>query len=112
MPSLYLGLILFICGVALAYFVVLPMTFKFLQSFLTAVAAQQIMVGPLHSRLSSSPARFWRGVRNAGGSDGVVRRLAWSLQVSGVEAPVCARWRRDHGAYPATPGDALTIRCS
>src|SRR5262245_7727469 len=45
-PALYLGLVLFMCGVALAYFVVLPMTFRFMQSFLTTSLRQQIVVGP------------------------------------------------------------------
>ena len=45
-PALYLGLILFAIGVTLAYFYVLPMTFKFMTGFQTTALRQQITVGP------------------------------------------------------------------
>jgi sec-independent protein translocase protein TatC len=48
-PALYFGLLLFIAGVALAYYVVLPMTFKFFTGFQTASLRQQITVGPYFS---------------------------------------------------------------
>ena len=48
-PALYLGLILFAGGVALAYFIVLPMTLKFMMSFQTATLEQNIVIGPYMS---------------------------------------------------------------
>jgi len=45
-PALYLGLVLFLAGVALAYFVVLPMTFQFADRFQTESLRQQIVIGP------------------------------------------------------------------
>lgn len=45
-PALYLGLILFCMGVALAYYVALPMTLKFMMSFQTQTLEQNIVIGP------------------------------------------------------------------
>lgn len=45
-PALYLGLVLFIAGVALSYFLVLPMTLKFGMSFQENVLQPQIVIGP------------------------------------------------------------------
>jgi sec-independent protein translocase protein TatC len=45
-PALYLGLILFLCGVALGYYVILPLTLKFFMSFQTASLEQSIVIGP------------------------------------------------------------------
>jgi sec-independent protein translocase protein TatC len=48
-PALYFGLLLFIAGVTLAYYLVLPMTFKFFASFQTGSLRPQITVGPYFS---------------------------------------------------------------
>lgn len=44
-PSLYLGLVLFAGGVAMAYFIVLPVTLKFTMSFQTESLEQAIVIG-------------------------------------------------------------------
>lgn len=45
-PALYLGLLLFAGGVALGYYIVLPMTLRFFMSFQTASLEQNIVIGP------------------------------------------------------------------
>lgn len=45
-PSLYLGLVLFAGGVAMGYFVALPVALRFLMSFQTQALAPVIMVDP------------------------------------------------------------------
>ena len=45
-PALYLGLVLFMCGVALGYYLVLPMTLRFFMGFQTASLEQNIVIGP------------------------------------------------------------------
>lgn len=44
-PSLYLGLVLFAAGVAMAYYVVLPITLRFTMSFQTESLEQSIVIG-------------------------------------------------------------------
>jgi sec-independent protein translocase protein TatC len=48
-PSLYLGLVLFIAGASLAYFLALPMTFKFFSTFQTDAMKITPTVGPYFS---------------------------------------------------------------
>jgi sec-independent protein translocase protein TatC len=45
-PALYFGLVLFLLGVALAYFLALPLTLKFMMSFQTGSLEETIMIGP------------------------------------------------------------------
>lgn len=45
-PALYMGLLLFIAGVALAYFLVMPMTLKFFYTFQQGTLEAQIVAGP------------------------------------------------------------------
>jgi sec-independent protein translocase protein TatC len=45
-PALYLGLVLFLGGIAMAYFIALPITLKFMMSFQTQALEESIMVGP------------------------------------------------------------------
>jgi len=45
-PALYMGLVLFMCGVALAYYVVLPMTLRFFATWQTETLEQNIVIGP------------------------------------------------------------------
>jgi sec-independent protein translocase protein TatC len=45
-PALYLGLVLFLLGVALAYFLALPFTLNFMMSFQADSLEENIMVGP------------------------------------------------------------------
>jgi len=45
-PSLWLGVVLFLSGVALAYFAALPLTLRFLMGFLSRSLEQQIVAGP------------------------------------------------------------------
>lgn len=45
-PALYMGLVLFLCGVALGYYLVLPMTLRFFMGFQTASLEQSIVIGP------------------------------------------------------------------
>src|SRR5687767_6326026 len=44
-PALYMGLVLFAGGVALAYYLVLPMTLKFMMGFQSASLQQNLVVG-------------------------------------------------------------------
>jgi sec-independent protein translocase protein TatC len=44
-PSLYFGLVLFVMGMAMAYFIVLPITLQFTMGFQTASLEQSIVVG-------------------------------------------------------------------
>ena len=48
-PALYLGLVLFIAGASLAYFLALPMTFKFFSTFQTDAMKITPTVGPYFS---------------------------------------------------------------
>jgi hypothetical protein len=107
-PALYLGLILFMCGVALAYFIVLPMTFKFMQSFLTTSLRQQIVVGPYISVVTKVLLAF-----------GAVFEMPVVVMVLSALGLVSSRFlaskRRFALAGSAimacilTPGDAVTI---
>lgn len=45
-PALYFGLVLFVAGVLLAYFVALPMMFRFAAQFQTETLYQTIVIGP------------------------------------------------------------------
>ena len=45
-PSLYMGLVLFLVGVAAAYFIVLPITLQFTMGFQTEALEQNITIGP------------------------------------------------------------------
>lgn len=45
-PALYLGLVLFACGVALGYYLILPMTLRFFMGFQTESLEQNIVIGP------------------------------------------------------------------
>lgn len=45
-PSLYLGLVLFVLGMALAYFAALPVTLQFVMGFQTETLEQNITIGP------------------------------------------------------------------
>jgi sec-independent protein translocase protein TatC len=45
-PALYMGLVLFMAGVAMAYQVVLPVTLRFTMGFQTGFLEQAIVVGP------------------------------------------------------------------
>jgi sec-independent protein translocase protein TatC len=44
-PSLYFGLVLFMVGVAMAYFIALPVTLRFTMGFQTASLEQSIVIG-------------------------------------------------------------------
>jgi sec-independent protein translocase protein TatC len=44
-PSLYLGLVLFAAGVAMAYYIVLPITLEFTMGFQTEALEQSIVIG-------------------------------------------------------------------
>jgi sec-independent protein translocase protein TatC len=48
-PSLYLGLLLFIGGMALSYFVAMPLMFRFFAQFQEASLEQNITIGPYMS---------------------------------------------------------------
>lgn len=45
-PALYMGLVLFLMGVALGYFAALPVTLKFMMGFQAEVLEQNIVAGP------------------------------------------------------------------
>lgn len=45
-PALYMGVVLFLMGVALAYFVALPITLRFMMGFQAESLEQNIVIGP------------------------------------------------------------------
>ena len=107
-PALYLGLLLFIAGVALAYFYVLPATFKFFMGFQEESLRQQITVDAYMSMVVKILLAF-----------GVIFELPVVILVLSslgiVSAKFLASKRRFAVAGSAvaaallTPGDVITV---
>ena len=107
-PALYLGLFLFAGGVALAYYIVLPMTLKFGQSFLTESLRPELIATPYLSLVVKILVAF-----------GAVFELPVVILVLAslglVSAKFLAAKRRFAIAASAvlaallTPGDAITV---
>jgi sec-independent protein translocase protein TatC len=107
-PSLYLGLFLFIVGVAMAYFLVLPVTLEFFQRFEGGVLQDQLEVGKTLALLVKFMIAF-----------GLLFELpvvVMLLSVVGLVTPEFLRHYRRHAivvltivAAVVTPGDVVSI---
>jgi len=107
-PALYLGLILFVGGVALAYFAALPVTLEFFKAFLTTSLEAQLEINATLGFIVKMLIAF-----------GVVFELPiviLALSLMGLVTPAFLRSKRRHAvvlitilASFITPGDAITL---
>lgn len=107
-PALYLGLVLFCVGVAVAYFVALPMAMKFFQGFQTEFLREQLEVGKTLNFITKLLVGF-----------GVVFELPVVLMILsalGLVTPEFLKSKRRHAivaitivAALVTPGDVATL---
>lgn len=107
-PALYLGLVLFAGGVAMAYFVALPLTLSFTMGFQTAALEQSIVVSEYMSVVTRLLIAF-----------GLVFELPVVILVLaslGIVTPDLLTSKRRHaiaaitvGSAILTPGDVITI---
>ena len=108
MPSLYLGVVLFAAGVAMAYYLVLPATLKFTMSFQVESLEQNIVIGEYMSMVVRLLLAF-----------GIVFEMPvviLALSVLGVVTPELLASKRRYAiaiitivASVVTPGDVVTI---
>jgi sec-independent protein translocase protein TatC len=107
-PALYLGLILFLCGVSLAYFVALPLTLDFFQNFQVDYLEEQLEVGKTLAFITKLLLGF-----------GFIFELpvvVMILSVMGLVTPEFLKSKRRHAivgitvmASFLTPGDVITL---
>lgn len=107
-PALYLGLVLFAGGVALAYYIVLPMTLQFFSQFQTETLEQSIVIGPYIGLVVKILLAF-----------GILFELPVVVLVLSALGLVTSKFLREKRRYAiagiafvaafATPGDAVTI---
>jgi sec-independent protein translocase protein TatC len=107
-PSLYFGLLLFCAGVAMAYFIVLPVTLQFTMGFQTDSLEQNIVISEYLSVVTRLMLAF-----------GVVFELPvviLVLSVLGLVTPEFLAAKRRHAiagitilSALITPGDVLTV---
>ncbi|HEY0808866.1 MAG TPA: twin-arginine translocase subunit TatC, partial [Longimicrobiales bacterium] len=107
-PALYLGLVLFCAGVALAYFLVLPMTLKFFMGFQTETLEQNIVIGPYMGFVVKILLAF-----------GIVFELPVVVMVLAALGLVTSKFLSEKRRYAiagmavvaafVTPGDAVTL---
>lgn len=107
-PAMYLGLVLFMAGVALAYFAALPVTLEFFQVFLSSALEAQLEINATLSFIVRMLLAF-----------GVVFELPiviMILSAMGLVTPAFLRSKRRHAvvgitvmASFITPGDAITL---
>ncbi len=107
-PALYLGLVLFCAGVALAYFLVVPMTLKFMMGFQTATLEQNIVIGPYMSFVVKILLAF-----------GILFELPVVVMVLAALGLVTSKFMAEKRRYAiagmaviaafVTPGDAVTL---
>jgi sec-independent protein translocase protein TatC len=107
-PALYLGLLLFIAGVALAYFAALPVTLQFFQRFLTQSLEGQLEI--------NATLGFIVKLLLAFGAVFELPVVILALSVMGLVTPAFLRSKRRHAivlitvlASFITPGDAITL---
>lgn len=107
-PALYLGLVLFIAGVALAYFAALPVTLQFFKAFLS-----ESLEGTLEINATLG---FIVKMLIAFGAVFELPIVILALSVMGLVTPEFLRSKRRHAvvlitilASFITPGDALTL---
>lgn len=107
-PALYMGLVLFAAGVALAYFVALPLTMDFFQGFQAEFLKQSLEVGKTLAFITKLLIGF-----------GVIFELpvvVMILSALGLVTPEFLRSKRRHAivlitvlASVLTPGDLVTL---
>jgi sec-independent protein translocase protein TatC len=107
-PSLYLGLVLFVAGVALAYFAALPVTLKFFQGFLTESLEPSLEINATLGFIVKMLLAF--------GAVFELPIVILILSVMGLVTPMFLREKRRHAivlitvlASFITPGDAITL---
>ncbi len=107
-PALYLGLLLFIAGVALAYFAALPVTLEFFQYFLSTALEAQLEINATLSFIVKMLLVF--------GAVFELPIVIMVLSAMGLVTPVFLRSKRRHAvvlitvaASFITPGDAITL---
>jgi sec-independent protein translocase protein TatC len=107
-PSLYLGVVLFAAGVAMAYYIALPVTLQFTMGFQTESLEQAIVIGEYMSVVTRMLLAF-----------GIVFEMPvviLILAVLGLVTPEFLASKRRHAivgitalAALITPGDVITI---
>ena len=107
-PSLYFGLVLFAAGVAMAYFIALPVTLKFLVLFGNEWFEPMLTAGPYFAFVTKLLLAF-----------GVVFELpvvVMILSAMGLVTPMFLRRKRRHALVGITvlasllsPGDVITV---
>jgi sec-independent protein translocase protein TatC len=107
-PSLYFGLVLFMCGVAMAYYIALPVTLQFTMGFQTESLEQSIVIGHYLSVVTRLLLAF-----------GLVFELPvliLALTFMGLVTPEFLAEKRRHAiaiitivSAVITPGDVVTI---
>jgi sec-independent protein translocase protein TatC len=107
-PALYLGLVLFAGGVALAYFAALPVTLEFFQYFLSSALEAQLEINATLSFIVKMLLAF--------GAVFELPIVILVLSVIGLVTPTFLRQKRRHAivlitvlASFITPGDAITL---
>ena len=107
-PALYLGLLLFIAGVALAYFVALPVTLEFFRGFLSESLEGQLEI--------NNTLGFIVKMLLAFGAVFELPIVIMILSALGLVTPAFLRAKRRHAivlitvlASFITPGDAITL---
>jgi sec-independent protein translocase protein TatC len=107
-PAMYLGLVLFCAGVALAYFAALPVTLDFFQGFQTESLSGQLEI--------NQTIGFVVKLLLAFGAVFELPVVIMALSAMGVVTPAFLRAKRRHAivlitvlASFLTPGDAITL---
>ncbi|MDH3206994.1 MAG: twin-arginine translocase subunit TatC [Gemmatimonadota bacterium] len=107
-PALYLGLLLFIAGVALAYFAALPVTLEFFQNFLNTSLEGQLEINKTLGFIVKMLLAF--------GAVFELPIVIMILSALGLVTPAFLRAKRRHAivlitilASFITPGDAITL---
>ncbi|MGE0160060.1 MAG: twin-arginine translocase subunit TatC [Gemmatimonadales bacterium] len=107
-PALYLGLVLFVAGVALAYFVALPVTLAFFQAIQSPSLEGQLEI--------NSTIGFVVKLLLAFGAVFELPVVIMALSVMGLVTPAFLRAKRRHAivlitvlASLLTPGDVITL---
>jgi sec-independent protein translocase protein TatC len=107
-PALYLGLLLFIAGVALCYFAALPVTLEFFQRFLATSLEGQLEINQTLGFIVKMLVAF--------GAVFELPIVIMLLSVIGLVTPAFLRAKRRHAivlitvlASFITPGDAITL---
>jgi sec-independent protein translocase protein TatC len=107
-PALYLGMLLFIAGVALAYFAALPVTLEFFQRFLLASLEGQLEINKTLGFIVKMLLAF--------GAVFELPIVIMILSALGLVTPAFLREKRRHAivlitvlASFITPGDAISL---